>query len=206
MVVGTTLAFARYREPDSYSGWETEANDISQDATYKSFSCSSRCTGYEWGDVVYNSSTSLWACCGTYVACNKPTNETFLAPPPQQLLAAASSQSATKAAAASSRPATTVASTSIFTQTVALTSTPLAAGDHTFSLDKGAEAGIGVGAALAALAIIALLAWVTLLRKSLRNKDQTQYPAGKRDGSKIDEGLPKHVQPDAVREHELSGY
>ena len=87
-----------------------------------------------------------------------------------------------------------------------LTSTPLAVGNHTFSLDEGAKAGIGVGAALALLAIIALLAWVTLLRKRLRNKDQTQYAAGKRDGRMIDEGLPNHAQPDPVREHELSGY
>ena len=206
MVVGTTLAFARYREPESYIGWQVEANDTSQDATYNSSSCSSRCTDYEWGDVAYSSSTSLWACCGTNVACNKPTNETFLAPPPQQLLAAASSQSATKAAPASSHPATTMASTSTFTATVALTSTPLAATGHTFSLDEGAKAGIGVGAALATLAIIALIAWITLLRKRLRNQDRTQYAAGERDGSKIDEGLPKHAQPDAVREHELSGY
>ena len=77
--------------------------------------------------------------------------------------------------------------------------------DHTFSLDEGAKAGIGLGAALAAVAIIALLAWVTLLRKRLRNQDQAPYTASKRDGSMI-AGLPKQELPDAVRGHELSGY
>ena len=78
--------------------------------------------------------------------------------------------------------------------------------DHIFSLDEGAKAGIGVGAALAAVAIIALLAWVTLLRKRLRNQGQAPYAASKRDGSIIAEGLPKQELPDAVRKHELSGY
>ena len=204
MGVATILAFARYRQPDSQMIGKTKANDTSQDATYKSSSCSSRCTDDDWGDVVYNSNTNLWACCGTNVACNNPTNETFLAPPPQQLLAAALSQSATNAAAASSHPATTVISTSISSATVTLTST--AVGDHTSSLNEGAKAGIGVGAALAGLIIIALLAWVTLLRKRLRNLGPAQYTAGKRDGSMLDEGLSKQAPPHAVREHELSGY
>ena len=193
MVVAIILAFARYQTPDSQIVWKTKANYTSQDATYKSSSCSSRYTDDDWGDVVCNSTTNLWACCGTDVACNNPTNETFLAPPPQQLLAAASSH-----------PATTVISTSISSATVTLTST--AVGDHTSSLDEGAKTGIGGGAALAGLMIIALLAWVTLLRKRLRNLGQAQYTVGKRDGSMLDEGLSKQALPHAVREHELSGY
>lgn len=68
--------------------------------------------------------------------------------------------------------------------------------------------GIGVGAALAAVAIIALLAWVILLMKRLRSRGQARYPTGGRDGSMKDECLPKEAQRDAVfvREHELSGY
>ena len=78
--------------------------------------------------------------------------------------------------------------------------------DHTFSLDGGAKAGIGVCAALAGLAIIALVAWVTLLRKRSRNQSPAQYAAGKRDRSVIDEGLPQQAQPYAVPEQELNGY
>ncbi len=179
--------------------WKARANFTSQDATYKAPSCSSRCTDDYWGDVTYNSSTNLWACCGTNEACDNPTNETFLASPPQQLLAAASSQSATTAASTS-------ISTSISSATMTVTSTPLAIVSQTSSLNDGAKAGIGVVAALAALAIIALLAWVILLRKRLRSHGQARYVAGKGDSDMMNQGLPKEAQRDAVHEHELSGY
>ena len=72
-------------------------------------------------------------------------------------------------------------------------------------MKESAKAGIGVGAALAALAIIALLACVIRLRKNSRSGFQTPYSAGKVNGSIWIEGPPKELQGDEVREHELSG-
>ena len=198
MAAGTILVSARYQEPYGpypETGWKAKANFTLQDASYQSPSCSSRCTDYDWGDITYNFSGNLWACCGTNEACNKPTDQTFLAPPPQQLLAAGSSQSATTSTPATMSSATTT-----------VTATPSAMVDQTSSLSEGAKAGIGVGAALAATAIMALIAWVILLRKRLRSHGQARYSAGMRDGSMMNGGLPGEAQRDAVREHELSGY
>ena len=86
------------------------------------------------------------------------------------------------------------------------TSIPSATVNHTSSLDEGAKAGIGVGVALAAVAIVALLAWVILLRKSLRSHGQAQYPAGRRYSSVVSKDLPREELQDSGREHELSGY
>ena len=72
-------------------------------------------------------------------------------------------------------------------------------------MKNGAKAGVGVGAALAALAIIALLACVIHLRKKSRSDFQAPCPAGKVNGSIWNEGPPKEVQGDEVRKHELSG-
>ena len=67
---------------------------------------------------------------------------------------------------------------------------------------------MGAGAALAALTIIALLACVIRLRKKSRS-DFQEAPCsagGKVNGSFCwNEGSPKEVQGDEVREHELSG-
>ena len=72
---------------------------------------------------------------------------------------------------------------------------------HTSSLSKGAEAGIGAGATLAAVVIIAvviiavviiaLLVWVVLLRKRLRYHGRARYMAGGHDSSMISKGLPE---------------
>lgn len=78
--------------------------------------------------------------------------------------------------------------------------------DQTSSLNEGAKVGIGVGAALAAVAIVALLAWVVRLRKRLENHGQARFSGGGRDGSMMIAGPPEEAQGDAVREHGLSGY
>lgn len=78
--------------------------------------------------------------------------------------------------------------------------------DHSSMLQKGAKAGIGVGAALAAVAIIALLVWIMLLRKRLKKHGQTRDLAGWRDGNVINKDLPTETPQDVVREHELNGY
>ena len=188
----------------------TNSPSLQQDTTYKSPSCSSRCTDDKYGDVVYKSSDNLWACCGTYESCDNPTNETFLALAPQQLLAAASSQSASSAtASSSSQPQTTATSNSASKATVTVTNTPsIAAGyqETSSSLSGGAKAGIGVGAAVAAVVIIALLVWVILLRKGMRSNDQNRYLTGRRDGGVLNEGSSNEAREIAVREQELGGY
>lgn len=90
-----------------------------------------------------------------------------------------------------------------------VTSTPSAAkADHTTSssLNEGAKAGIGVGAIVAAVAIIALLVWVILLRRRLRSRGPARDLMGRRIDSMIDEGSPKEAREIAVREQELDGY
>ena len=90
-----------------------------------------------------------------------------------------------------------------------VTSTPSAVeADHTTSssLNGGAKAGIGVGAAVAAVAIIALLVWVILLRRLLRSRGPARDSMGRRTNSMTDEGSPKEAREIAVREQELDGY
>lgn len=78
--------------------------------------------------------------------------------------------------------------------------------DHIASLSEGAKAGIGVGVTLAAAAVIALLAWVILLRKRLRSHGPARHPAGTRYSGVANDVLPMEGQRDTVHEHELSGY
>ena len=78
--------------------------------------------------------------------------------------------------------------------------------DHISSLSEGAKAGIGVGVALAAVAIVALLAWVILLRKRLRSHCQARHPAGTRYSGVLNEVVPMEGQRYTVHEHEMSGY
>ena len=74
------------------------------------------------------------------------------------------------------------------------------------SLSKGAEAGIGAGAALAAVVIIALLVWVILLRKRSRYHGQARNVAGGQDSSMLSKGLPEGAGGNGVSKHEMSGY
>lgn len=90
-----------------------------------------------------------------------------------------------------------------------LTSTPSAAeADHTTasSLNGGVKAGIGVGAAVAAVAIVALLVWVILLRGRLRSSGPVRDSISKRTDTMIDDGSPKEAQEIAVPEQELDAY
>ena len=64
---------------------------------------------------------------------------------------------------------------------------------------------MGVGAALAALAIIALLACIIRLRKKSRSDFQAPCSAGKVNRSVSTEGPPQEVQGDEVQELELDG-
>lgn len=179
----------------------------SQDPTFKSPSCSSRCTDHNWGDVVYNSTSYLWACCGTPTACDNPTNETFSAPAPEQLLAAASSQSVTRAAAFSSQPRRIAASSIVSKATVTVSNTPSAAIEQpTSSLNGSAKAGVGIGVVVAAVAMVALVAWVILLRRKLRRHGQARGSMGRRAGGMMGEGLRMDPQEIPVPEQELIGY
>ena len=75
------------------------------------------------------------------------------------------------------------------------------------SLSTGAKAGIGVGAALAAIAILGLIIWVVLLKKRTKSHGHARYSAGRHDGNLIREdmmeGAPRNP---VVNKHELAGY
>lgn len=173
---------------------KARTNIVSKDASYQSRSCSSRCTNYQNGDLVYNPDTNLWACCGTLETCNNPTDETFLAPEPQQLLTAASLRSTA-----------TSAPTGLSHATLSGTVTPSAIMNRSSSLSEGARIGIGVSAALAAVAIVSLVSWVVLLRKRLRSRSEAQNFTGSRNSRLKDATLPEGHHLHASREHELSG-
>ena len=88
-----------------------------------------------------------------------------------------------------------------------MSSTRSAAVDQTTSsLNGGAKAGIGVGVVVAAVAIVALLAWVILLREKLRTHGQARDSMGRRAGGMMNEGLRMDPQEIAVPEQELSGH
>ena len=137
-------------------------------------------------DVVYNSTTNLWACCGNdsdgTPRCSDPTNYTFEAPSPQSLLAqtvafvtlssASASSSSTSissdlaSADTSITPSSLSATVSALSASYATPTSQLQSSTSTNNkplpndsegLSPGAKAGIGIGAAAGALILLAAL-------------------------------------------------
>ena len=77
---------------------------------------------------------------------------------------------------------------------------------HTSSLSTGAKAGVGVGAALAAIAIVGLIIWVIFLRKRTSSHDQARYSPGRHDGNMIRENMAEMAPQNAVSKHEMAAY
>ena len=127
-------------------------------------------------DVVWNSTSSLWQCCGTdsnnEVACESPTKDNFNAPAPESLVAyftipnnfVATSTSIVTLTSTSTSTHTTVASSSSPTSN----STKSSAG-----VSAGAAAGIGIGCAIAGICFILIL--VTLWRRHTDGQRKSQH-------------------------------
>ena len=117
-------------------------------------------------DIVYNSTTNLWACCygSGELDCSDPSDETFEAPSPEQLASMASSAPSSTQTSSASSP-TSLALTSL-TSSSAVTSSPQITsisyptsdtGTPNTGLSTGAKAGISIAAAIRRLLVIAIL-------------------------------------------------
>ena len=138
-------------------------------------------------DIVYSSTTSLWACCygSGGLDCSNPTDETFEAPSPEQLMASldtlvpsstrtltssSSFSSSTSTPFIKSMPSITISSTTSTAATRILTvlqspnPTPPAnetSNSNTGSdLSSSASAGVGVGSTVVGLGLLALMFYI----------------------------------------------
>lgn len=173
-------------------------------------------------DIVYNSTTGLWNCCGTgtqtgEVTCDDPTDQTFQAPAPEKLLpfslsstSISSQLSSTLTSAPTSSPGSGSGS-SIPSST--LISAPAAATNSTASSDgsslsAGAKAGISVGVIAGVGCAIFLALWLVIARwrrrsakSSASNGDATA--AGFAEKQQIQHRMQELHGRD--RSHELQG-
>lgn len=128
------------------------------DKTFKdTTACPQLCDDRLKKDVVYNSSTELWYCCGEDLTtgnpnCGDPTNESFAAPAENQLQTYYTAGTA---------PASTRSSSATRTAT----KTPAASS----GLSGGAAAGIGVACGIVGLALIGFLVFF-LFRRTRRSR------------------------------------
>ena len=136
-------------------------------------------------DIVYNGTTSLWACCygSDGLDCSNPTNETFEAPSPEQLMASLDSlipsstriltssfSSSTSTPIIKSIPSVTISSNTSTPETRILTvlrsPSPTSpaneiSNSHTGSdLGSSASAGVGVGSTVVGLGLLALMFYI----------------------------------------------
>jgi hypothetical protein len=98
------------------------------DPNFEAAACPQHCTGLPTQDVVYNTTSGLWACCygSGDLNCNDPSDETFYAPNPRAILATSS--------VATSATSTTTTTPSAAPHTTSNTSsTPSSAGSSSHS-------------------------------------------------------------------------
>lgn len=131
------------------------------DAKYNAGSCPDLCNDQGRLDVVYNTSSQVWSCCGgtsKQINCGNPTKETFGAPAPGDLLAYFV---AGKDINASSSTVSTSATSS---------PTSKSSGDSGSGLSPGAAGGLGAGIAVVVLLLIGVVAFFGILRKRRRRR------------------------------------
>ncbi|KAH8773936.1 hypothetical protein F5882DRAFT_464886 [Hyaloscypha sp. PMI_1271] len=135
--------------------------------------CFPRCQGEKRPDVVWNTTAQIWHCCGTDSSgnpdCEAPTKETFAAPAPASLVAYFTITSgfvATSTSLVASSTSSAASSTSSSAPSTSATALPSSTAHS--GLSSGAAAGIGIGSAVAAIIIVALVAHIIL--RSLRKR------------------------------------
>lgn len=156
-------------------------------------------------DIVYNSTTALWACCygSGSLDCSVPSAETFEEPSPQQLLAdfasSSFSSSPSSSTSLSSKPASLVFTSSSSVSTAFSSSTASSAPTSSTSsrltvcpsgsacsphpstgLSAGVKAGIGIAAALVgiALAVLAFLCFHHRRKRHYNHREQSEQKPG----------------------------
>ena len=130
-------------------------------------------------DITYNSSESLWHCCGRdkngNVDCSHPTKSTFQAPGPAQLSFFTDPVSSSMVQSTAKPTATSLSSSMTTTSTSTASAQPASSTDLPKSgISTGAKAGIGVGIALGVI-VIALLSFF-LWRARRRKSDHLDGP------------------------------
>ncbi|KAE9367551.1 hypothetical protein N431DRAFT_547976 [Stipitochalara longipes BDJ] len=142
-----------------YSGYYTGG---CTDSSYNDTSCNPYCRNVPRADIIYNSATQLWSCCGTEsdgvtVNCNDPTTLIFSDPAPTSLSTTFSVGSTAVTSIASSTSSVTTASTSpssVTTPSGSPSQTDTGSPQPSSGLSTGAKAGIGVGVAIVGLVVL----------------------------------------------------
>ncbi|CAO1598967.1 hypothetical protein XANCAGTX0491_002715 [Xanthoria calcicola] len=170
--------------------------------------CSMACSDQPQPDVVYNSTTGLWQCCGNdsngNVDCNNPRGKTFEAPAPDKLskfsvFSSSSSSQRTQSSTSSLSSATSTGAAPAAVTTVP--SSDVTAKPGSSSLSVGGKAGISVGVILGVAIVVLLSMILYLVIRKLRRGDGSAQHAHN-DGSEKQELHKDEEQPYAP--HELS--
>lgn len=169
-------------------------------------------------DIVFNSSTNLWACCrgaGGRRDCAVPSiDKAFQAPSPADLrgtFRAPLEGQAPNYSSTSSTSSVLLASTTAVSETplsppsstpASSESFPVVSSDSPSGLNAGQKAGIGVGGAIAWFALMGLLFWFWWRRRWSRKNAgfEAEKPSEGTSGISSNEGLP--TDPAGPRELE----
>ncbi|KAH6681411.1 hypothetical protein B0J14DRAFT_214892 [Halenospora varia] len=151
--------------PNGYSGYYAAS---CTDKSYNDSLCNPNCADLRRAGVVYNEILNKWLCCGTengsnMVNCSIPTTEDFTAPSPSALIATFSVLPNPSIVFSTSGPPSSLTSTSMPTHTSSLAT---ASAGTSQGLSTGAKAGIGVGAALGGIALLALVGFICGRRRA----------------------------------------
>lgn len=151
-------------------------------------------------DIVFNSSTGLWACCrgaGGRRDCAVPSiDKAFQAPSPADLrgtFRAPLEGQAPNYSSTSSTSSILLASTTAASETPASSeSFPVVSSNSPSGLNAGQKAGIGVGGAIAWFALMGLLFWFWWRRRRSRKNAgfEAEKPSEGTSGISSNEGLP----------------
>jgi hypothetical protein len=161
-----------------------------------------RCTKQALPDVTWNQTSQRWHCCGVdskgKASCDNPTDERFDAPgsslletyftlPRDGWTATSTTVPSTSSSSSSSISITSATAVSSSTGTPLPDPTSLPSTQHN-GLSSGTKAGIGIGAALAALAILgAVLYFIFRKRGRRRRSEQSSKPLVSSEGPGLSE-------------------
>ncbi|CEO58744.1 hypothetical protein PMG11_03448 [Penicillium brasilianum] len=129
------------------------------DPTLEDPACQTHCGGFAGAQVVYNSTSKLWACCsynGGQPNCSSTTDEVFAAPAPADLIRVIQLPVTGSATYSTSKSSAT---------SVPSSSTPSALSTSSSAITPGAAAGIGVGAGVGVILVAGAFAFCFFKRR-----------------------------------------
>ncbi|KAI4230239.1 MAG: hypothetical protein L6R36_000204 [Xanthoria steineri] len=141
------------------------------------------CSDQPQPDVVYNSTTGLWRCCGNdsngNVDCNNPRGKTFEAPAPDKLAKFSVFSSSSSSQPTQSSTSSLSSATSTGAAPAAVTTVPSSAktaNPGSSDLSVGGKAGISVGVILGVAIVVLLSIILYLVIRKLRRGDRSVHP------------------------------